>query len=435
MKEITIFVLSITCFLGAMAQDPAAPQKKRILLYGGTAHIGNGEIIENSLIILENGEILTVEDASRIRIDISDAEYFDLIGKHVYPGFILPNTTLGLADVDAIRASLDYDEVGEFNPHIRSFVAYNTDSPVIPTIRANGVLLGQICPRGGVISGSSSLMEFDAWNYEDALYKKDEGVHLNWPLFPRKLSNSKDGNDNLETHNRTLELEEIEKFFRLSKSYLNSNNEKIDLRLEAMKGLFAGFQTLYIHVETVKQIKEAVMFSQKMEIKKIVLVGAQDAWRVADFLSENNIPVILNRVHRLPLRSDEDVDISYKSPKILHDAGVLYCLDYQGDMERMGSRNLPFTAGTSAAYGLSKEEALMSITLNAAKILGIEDRVGSLEVGKDATLIVSDGDALNVMTNQISLAFIQGKKLDLSNHQTRLYDKYKKHHKEISKPK
>jgi imidazolonepropionase-like amidohydrolase len=434
MKEITIFVLSITCFVSAMAQEPAAPQKKRILLYGGTAHIGNGEVIENSLIIIENGEILTVEDASRIRIDISDAEYFDLIGKHVYPGFILPNTTLGLADVDAIRATLDYDEVGDLNPHIRSFVAYNTDSPVIPTIRTNGVLLGQICPRGGVVSGSSSLVEFDGWNYEDAIYKKDEGIHLNWPSYPRKISNSKDDLDDLEVNNRTIELEEIEEFFRLSKSYLKSNNEKIDLRLEAMKGLFGGFKTLYIHVETVKQIKEAVIFSQNMEIKKVVLVGAQDAWRIADFLSENNIPVILNRVHRLPLRSDEDIDISYKSPKILHDAGVLYCLDYQGDMERMGSRNLPFTAGTTAAYGLSKEEALMSITLSAAKILGIEARVGSLEVGKDATLVVSDGDALNVLTNQISLAFIRGKKLDLSNHQTRLYDKYKKHHREISKP-
>ena len=271
-------------------------------------------------------------------------------------------------------------------------IGIRDSSPVIPTIRTNGVLLGQICPRGGVVSGSSSLVEFDGWNYEDAIYKKDEGIHLNWPSYPRKISNSKDDLDDLEVNNRTIELEEIEEFFRLSKSYLKSNNEKIDLRLEAMKGLFGGFKTLYIHVETVKQIKEAVIFSQNMEIKKVVLVGAQDAWRIADFLSENNIPVILNRVHRLPLRSDEDIDISYKSPKILHDAGVLYCLDYQGDMERMGSRNLPFTAGTTAAYGLSKEEALMSITLSAAKILGIEAHVGSLEVGKDATLVVSDGD-------------------------------------------
>tara|TARA_Y100000385_G_C13108100_1_gene649713 strand:+ start:1566 stop:2870 length:1305 start_codon:yes stop_codon:yes gene_type:complete len=434
MKKITFFVLSIACIMSVSAQDPAPPQKKRILLYGGTAHIGNGQVVENSLIILENGKILTIEDASSIRIDISDAEYFDLMGKHVYPGFILPNTTLGLADVDAVRATLDYDEVGDFNPHIRSFVAYNTDSPVIPTIRTNGVLLGQISPRGGIISGTSSLVEFDAWNFEDALYKKDEGVHLNWPSYPNSLNNSNNEDDKIKTHKKNLGIKKIEDFFNQSKSYLKSNNEKVDLRLEAMRGLFSGYKTLYIHVKTVKQIKEAVLFSQKMTIERFVLVGAEDAWRITDFLAENNVPVILTRIHRLPLRNDEDVDVAYKSPKILQDAGVLYCLDYQGDMERMGSRNLPFTAGTSVAYGLSKEEALESITLSAAKILRIENRVGSLEVGKDATLIVSEGDALDVMTNQITLAFIRGKRLDLSNHQTRLYEKYKNRNQEESRP-
>jgi imidazolonepropionase-like amidohydrolase len=162
------------------------------------------------------------------------------------------------------------------------------------------------------------------------------------------------------------------------------------------------------------------------------LVGADDAWRVADFLAENEVPVVLNRIHRLPMRKNEDVDIAYKTPKILQDAGVLFCLDYEGDMERMGARNLPFTAGTSVAYGLSKEEALMSITLNAAKILKVDNSLGSLEEGKDATLIVSEGDALDVMSNNISLAFIRGKKLDLNNHQIDLFNKYKKRHKEFS---
>tara|TARA_B100001093_G_C26817065_1_gene1010229 strand:- start:352 stop:1680 length:1329 start_codon:yes stop_codon:yes gene_type:complete len=434
MKKITIFVLCFGCFMNVFGQVPASSQKKRILLYGGTAHIGNGQVIENSLIILEDGKILTVEDASQIRVDISDAEYYDLIGKHVYPGFILPNTTLGLADIDAVRATLDYDEVGDFNPHIRSFVAYNTDSPVIPTIRANGILLGQITPRGGVISGTSSIMEFDAWNFEDALYKKDQGVHLNWPQRQKKLILSPQDREEIKTNERSQEIRRIEEFFEQSKSYLNSDKEKVDLRLEAMLGLYNGFKTLYIHVKSVKQIKEAVIFCQKMTVKKFVLVGAQDAWRIADFLAENNVPVILNRVHRLPIRNDEDIDVAFKSPKILQDAGVLFCLDYHGDMERMGSRNLPFTAGTCVAYGLSKEEALASITYNAAKILGLEDRLGTLEAGKDATLIVSEGDALDVMTNQVNLAFIRGKKLDLTNHQTRLYEKYKKHQEEELKP-
>ena len=168
-----------------------------------------------------------------------------------------------------------------------------------------------------------------------------------------------------------------------------------------------------------------------MKIENMVLVGANDAWRIADFLSDYEVPVILNRLHRLPLRKGEDVDIAFKTAKILNDAGVLYCLDYQGNMERMGSRNLPFTAGTSVAFGLTKEEALMSITLNTAKILGINETVGSLEIGKDATLFVSEGDALDMMTNDVSLAFIRGKKLDLSNHQNKLYEKYKKRQKQF----
>tara|TARA_B110000977_G_scaffold199812_1_gene288329 strand:+ start:2870 stop:4168 length:1299 start_codon:yes stop_codon:yes gene_type:complete len=432
MKKINILSLCFCLLTLVMAQTPAEKQSKRIMLYGATAHIGNGELIENSLIILEDGKISTIEDANNIRIDISNAEYFDVIGKHIYPGFILPNSTLGLADIDAVRATRDYDEVGEFNPHIRSIIAYNTDSPVLATIRTNGILLGQICPKGGVISGTSSIVEFDAWNYEDALYKEDDGIHLNWPRGPWLYANHEqveEGENHLEE-----DLQEVEQFFENAKSYFLSKTPKVDLSYKAMMGVFDGTQQLFIHASSAKEIKQAVLFSQKMGIKKMVLVGAEESWRIADFLAENEIPVILNRIHRLPMHKNDAVDVAYKTPKILQDAGVLYCLDYQGDMERMGSRNLPFTAGTSVAYGLTEEEALMSITLNTAKILGLDENLGSLEIGKDATLFVSDGDALDMMTNRIDLAFIRGKKLDLSNHQTDLYKKYKKKHKREIKP-
>ena len=430
MKNLILINLCLNIFVLAVAQTPAPDQNKRILLYGGIAHIGNGEVIENSLIVLEGGKILTIEDASNIRIDISDAEYHDVIGKHVYPGFILPNTTLGLADIDAVRATRDFDEVGEFNPHIRSIIAYNTDSPVIPTVRTNGVLIGQITPRGGMVSGTSSLVEFDAWNYEDALYKEDDAIHVNWP--EKRFSFVE--HDHKKNHDDEYEkdLSEIKSFFNRAKSYVKSSGKKTDLALEAMKGVFTGSKQLFFHVRTVKGIKSAVLFAKKLNLDNFVLVGADDAWRVADFLAENEVPVVLNRIHRLPMRKNEDVDVAYKTPKILQDAGVLFCLDYEGDMERMGARNLPFTAGTSVAYGLSKEEALMSITLNAAKILKVDNSLGSLEEGKDATLIVSEGDALDVMSNNISLAFIRGKKLELNNHQIDLFNKYKKRHKEFS---
>ena len=430
MKNLTLISLFLSFFASAVAQTPAPDQNKRILLYGGIAHIGNGEVIENSLIILEDGKILTIEDASNIRIDISDAEYYDVIGKHVYPGFILPNTTLGLADIDAVRATRDFDEVGEFNPHIRSIIAYNTDSPVVPTVRTNGVLVGQITPRGGVISGTSSLVEFDAWNYEDALYKEDDAIHINWP--ESRFSFEEHDHEENDDDGYEKKRSDIIEFFSRAKSYVKSSNKKRDLKLEAMRGVFVGTKQLFIHVRTVKEIKAAVLFAKNLNLENFVLVGANDAWRVADFLAENEVPVVLNRLHRLPMRKSEDLDVAYKSAKILLDAGVLFCLDYEGDMERMGARNLPFTAGTSVAYGLSREEALMSITLNAAKVLKVDSSLGSLEQGKDATLIVSEGDALDVMSNNISLAFIRGKKLDLSNHQIDLFEKYKKRHKGFS---
>ena len=430
MKNLTLISLFLSFFASAVAQTPAPDQNKRILLYGGIAHIGNGEVIESSLIILEDGKILTIEDASNIRIDISDAEYYDVIGKHVYPGFILPNTTLGLADIDAVRATRDFDEVGDFNPHIRSIIAYNTDSPVVPTVRTNGVLVGQITPRGGVISGASSLVEFDAWNYEDALYKEDDAIHINWP--ESRFSFEEHDHEENDDGGYEKKRSDIIEFFSRAKSYVKSSNKKIDLKLEAMRGVFAGTKQLFIHVRTVKEIKAAVLFAKNLNLENFVLVGANDAWRVADFLAENEVPVVLNRLHRLPMRKSEDLDIAYKSAKILIDAGVLFCLDYEGDMERMGARNLPFTAGTSVAYGLSREEALMSITLNAAKILKVDSSLGSLEQGKDATLIVSEGDALDMMSNNVSLAFIRGKKLDLSNHQIDLFEKYKKRHKGLS---
>jgi imidazolonepropionase-like amidohydrolase len=428
MKKITLLSFCLFLFTLGFAQTPAKDQSKRIMLYGATAHIGNGDIIENSLIVIENGKITSVEDATHVRIDISNAEYFDVIGKHIYPGFILPNTTLGLADIDAVRATRDFDEVGELNPHIRSIIAYNTDSPVLPTIRTNGILVGQITPKGGMISGTSSIVEFDAWNYEDALYKEDDGVHLNWPRNPWLYSSHEHAEKSKD--NFVEDLLAMEQFFEKAKAYYLTNNPQLDISLQAMEGVFDGSKQLFIHVSSTKGIKQAVLFSQKMGIKKMVLVGAEESWRIADFIAENEIPVILNRVHRLPRHKSDAVDVAFKTPKILQDAGVLYCLDYEGDMERMGSRNLPFTAGTTATYGLTKEEALMSITLNTAKILGVDARLGSLEIGKDATLFVSDGDALDMMTNKLSHAFIRGKRLDLNNHQSDLYQKYKAKYKE-----
>jgi len=195
--------------------------------------------------------------------------------------------------------------------------------------------------------------------------------------------------------------------------------------MEAMKGVFSGEKRLFINVDLSKDIMEAVSMAKQFAIPHLVIVGAKEAWLVTDVLKNNNVAVVLNRVHDLPSSPDMDIDLPFKTPKLLQDAGILYCLSYRGDMETAGLRNLPFTAGTAVAYGLKKEQALTAITLSAAKIMGMDETTGSLEGGKDATLFVSSGDALDMRTNKVELAFIKGRKIDLDNRQKQLYYKYR----------
>ena len=403
----------------AQIETPAPKQTKKIILLDGIAHVGNGKIIENAAIAFEDGKLTMVEDATRIKIDF---DHFDTIihinNQHVYPGIIAPNSTLGLTEIDAVRATNDFDEVGEFTPHVRSIIAYNTDSKITPTVRSNGVLMAQITPRGGIISGTSSVVQFDAWNWEDAIYKVDDGVHLNWSQMFSRWSGEK-------SKNYEKVIAEINSFFGNALAYSKVTiHEEKNLRFEAMRGVFDGSKTLYIHADFVKEITEAINFSKKYVVKNMVIVGGYDAWMIADMLKENNIAVMLCRVHDLPQRQEDDVYLPYKLPKILFDAGVLFCLENAGDMETMNTRNLPFYAGTAVAYGMNKEDALSLITLNTAKILGIDKTVGSLEIGKDATLFISTGDALDMKSNNVTAAYIQGRALDLNNFQKKLYEKY-----------
>lgn len=421
----TFYFLLFTFNCIAQVEKPALPQKGTILLLNGYAHIGNGEVIENAVIAIENGKLTMVADARVVKFDVSKYDtVIKLEGKHVYPGFIVPNSRLGLSEIEAVRATNDEREIGTINPHIRSIIAYNAESKITTTVRSNGVLMGQITPQGGLISGSSTVVQFDAWNWEDAIIKQDEGIHINWPLMIQWWNGEKNKNYDKNT-------EELNAFFTNASAYVKQENyEEKNLRFEAVRGLFKGTQTLYIHTNFVKEITEAIAFVKKYEIKKVALVGGYDAWRVADLLKDNSISVVLKRLHELPEREDDDVKLPYKLPKLLTDAGILFCLDNAGDMEAMNSRNLPFYAGTAVAYGLTKEQALQTITLNTAKILGIDATTGSLEQGKDATLFISTGDALDMKTNNVVLAFIQGRQINLNNHQKKLYEKYSEKYKQ-----
>ena len=400
--------------------------KRSVLLKNGEAHIGNGEVIRFSLIGLKDGKITLVENALTAKVDESSYDtIINIDGKHVYPGFIVANVTLGLIEIEAVRATADYRETGGFNPNVRSLIAYNTDSKVIPTVRNNGVLLAQVSPRGGLISGTSSVMQLAGWNWEDAVLKADDGIHLNWPQYLQSSGWWAEPGETKMNEHYSERVTEIKKFFAEAKAYSELKENNItDLRFEAMRSLFSGEKNIYVHADYSKQMTDAIIFLREMKIPGIVIVGGYESWMITEMLKENNVSVMLRRIHELPLRADDPIDLPFRLPFLLKEAGILYCLENQGDQEAAQSRNLPFLAGTSCAYGLTKEEALMSVTLNAAKILRIDHRVGSLEKGKDATLFISNGDALDMKTNHVTNIWIAGEWIAVDDHQRELYRKY-----------
>lgn len=427
MKNIYIIALVIGLSIPTKAQHAAAKkQTKSVLILNATAHLGNGEIIENSAIGFKDGKITLVADARLIKLSKDAYETtIDASGKHVYPGFIAPNSTLGLVEIDAVKSSDDEAEIGNINPHIRSIIAYTAESKVIETVRPNGILMAQITPRGGRISGTSSIVQLDAWSWKDALITENDGIHLNFPLMSVKSGSWFEPGTNEANKEYLKQTEEINSFFANSKAYLSDGSKERNLVFEAMKGLFDGTQTLFIHADENKQIIDAIQFAKENGIKKMVIVGGFEAYKSADLLQKNNIGVLLRRVHDMPKSDDQDVDLPYKMAKLLTDKGIVVGLENSGEMERMQTRNLPFLAGTCAAYGLDKEQALQLITLNTAKLLGIDNQCGTLEEGKDATLFISEGDALDMRTNKLTEAFIQGRMINLENHQSQLYNKYK----------
>ncbi|HVM89022.1 MAG TPA: amidohydrolase family protein [Puia sp.] len=415
MKKILSYIVLIAACKVINAQEtisPAPQQNSAIALVHGTVHVGNGEVIEDGLVIFSKGKITAV----RKYTPVADAKMIDCSGKQVYPGLISPVSNLGLDEISAVRSTHDDFELGDINPNIRSAIAYNTDSKVINNVRSNGILLANIVPQGGIISGSTSVMQLDAWNWEDALYKADGGIYFNMPNLIRFSTEGDPVKDGMD------KIEDVRTFFRQAKAYLDEpKHEHVNLKFEAVKKLFTKEQTFFVNCDLIREMTMAISFAKEFGFKTVV-VGGYDSWKIADYLKQNNVAVILNQVFSLPAVQDDDIDMSYKTPYLLQQAGVLYCISDPNENNRY--RNLAFNGGVATCYGLSKEQALQAITLNAAKILGIENRTGSIEIGKDANIVVSDGDILDIRTNNISTAFIQGRQINLDNKQKQLFKKY-----------
>jgi len=422
----TLLVLFLA-FSGQIAQAQQGPSAKgSFLLLGAVAHLGNGTVIQNSAIGVRDGRFTLVADATVIRIN--PAEYDTVLtvtGQHVYPGFIAAVSGLGLIEIGAVRATNDAYEVGGYNPHVRSGIAFNTDSKVLPTLRNNGILMAQVIPGGGTISGLSSIVHLNGWNWEDALLVADDALHLQWEqLLSREgwwVENARLEN-NEQYHANT---DKLYAYFHEARAYAkNPSPAPVNLGFEAMKGIFDGSKKVFIRCFEAKEIAEAVRFGETFGLD-YVLVDAGQAWQVADLLKQYDVPVILEQTQRLPPYGHSDVDQPFKTPGLLAAAGVRFGLSVGAGWDAFWqTRNLSYHAGQAVSYGLDAESAVASITGNLAEILGIAERCGTLSPGLEATFLLSEGDVMDMRTSRITHAWIQGQAVDLDDHQRVLYRRY-----------
>ena len=417
-------------------QTPAPTQDKSVLIFGGITHVGDGQIINNSVIGFTDGKIDLIASSEEnwtdkllnMFSDSNNKKYDTIINAsnhHIYPGIIALNSNLGLVEVDAVRASVDDDEAGTYLPEIRSIIAYNAESKAVESMRPNGVLVAQVAPNGGVISGSSSVVQLDAWNWEDAVIKYDQGLHINWPS-PYTFGRWWLGEDRglKANNNYNKQVNDLKEFFDKSKANMNLD-KSMNLKSRSMKAIFEGESTVYLYADDQKEIVDGVLFLKKFSIDKIVIVGASEAKNQLDFIKENNIPVVVKQPYRFPQSVDSDPRETFMLAKKMIDKGILVSIDPSGaPQSRVSIRNLPFYAGSFSSYGIDKEVALSMITLNPAKMLGIDNEFGTLEIGKSATLFISKGDALDIISNNVTHAFISGRNISLETHQTRLWRRY-----------
>ena len=424
----------------AMANDivPTPKQSRSVLIKNATVHTVTQGVLSNTDVLIENGKITAVgpkltSQINNATTESSDTQIIDASGKHLYPGLIALDTSLGLVEIEMSRPTVDNAEVGYINPQISTATAYNADSELIPTIRYNGITHAQIVPSGDGLAGQSVLVDLDAWTIEDAMTPSAGQFHVYWPQIKRMPEDEKEKAKAIEKNQQAIDklniaFEDGYRYFLSDKANGKDKNQNEDpqsatnnLRWQAMLPLYQGKATLFAHADSVGQIEQVIALTKKYQFK-LVIVGGYDAWRLDSSLREVNAGVIYPHTLSLPKRKDEPVDLPFKIPSLLANAGIPFALGFSSDWN---SRNLPYAAGYSAAYGLTPEQALKSITLDAAKLLGVED-LGAIAVGYQGSVVLSEGDILDPMTNKIEAIWIEGRQIDLNNRHQQLYQKYLK---------
>lgn len=359
----------------------------------------------------------------------------ELKGQRVFPGLIAPTTVLGLLEIDALRATRDTTEVGEYSADVSAWIAVNPDSELIPVARANGYTHAHVIPSGGTVSGFSGLIQLDGWTIEDLTVEKAVALHLHWPGFgldttPRPPG--KDAGPSLEdqVRDRDRKLREIDSFFTEAAAYSEAKKvAKVGFKTvpawDAMLPIVRKERPLWIHVNEARGIRSAAEWSVRRGFKMII-AGGLDAWREAAYLAEHRISVAYEHVFTQPVRDTDAYDIHFTAPAVLAKAGVLVAFsEGTGQFGASNIRNIPYSAAQARAFGLTYEDAVRGLTLNAAKILGVSDRLGSIEPGKEASLFVANGDVLDLKAT-VTRMWIRGREIDLSSRHTRLYEKYRK---------
>jgi imidazolonepropionase-like amidohydrolase len=424
---ILFFYMFASIAIAGSNEIPAPPQDHPIAITGATIHTVSGAVIERGTILFDKGKIVAIGTGVTL---LPGTESIDASGKHVYPGMIDARSVLGLTEIDAVRMTSDVSEVGSINPSLRAEAAMNPESELIPVTRANGITMAVTMPSGELLSGGAALIMLDGWTWEDMTFKAPVGMVVGWPTMTITHAWWERRSDEDQKKERDKAIDELKNAFKEARAYLKAKYaeggnsipyHKVDIRWEALKPVLEKKIPVMVDAEEIQQIEAAVAWADREDIK-LVILGGYDSWRAAGLLKAKNIPVIVNPIMRLPWRRSEQYDMGQSLPKKLYDAGVKFCIAGEGGASN--ERNLPYHAAMAAGHGLPKDEALKAVTLYPAQILGVADRVGSLDTGKDATIIVTTGDPLEITSN-VELEFIQGKKIPLTSRHTGLYEKYK----------
>jgi imidazolonepropionase-like amidohydrolase len=413
----------------AQKTDPAPAPPRVFSIVGATIHPVSGPDIARGTLVVRDGKIASVSAGAA---PAADGPVVDATGEHLYPSIFPPLTTLGLAEISAVRASVDHGEIGDINPDARASLAVNFDSELLPVARSGGILVAGVTPIGGIISGTAAAMKMEGWTREDATLRDPAAITVFWPSLAIDRAPTASLSVKGQEKRRDVALEKLKNAFRDARAYAKARaaegqpgvpRHTVDLKLAALVPAVEGKIPVVIQASKVAQIRDALKWAKEETLRAVIWSG-DDAWRIAGELAAADVPVVIDSPFDLPLRSDDAYDTNFANAGRLAAAGVRVIFNIGAD-DATNVRNLPHAVATAVTFGFPREKAVAGMTLEPARLLGVADRLGSLEAGKDATFILTDGDILDLRSHVVG-AYLDGRGLDLTDKQKRLYEKYRK---------